>query len=236
MLATRRLKKSQEGPVPFLPSQAARYRAPKSAQTAEIPKTSRRKNEVSPSAATVNEPPSGAFQGSVHEGPGPPAASRSSAPAKPAARASRHGVAGADLAAEVSVAAWPGRVFRGRLDRLGGTLDEATRTATVRVVAPNPDGLLRPGMFARVRLLLPGGATSLAVPEEAVLADEGRSFVFVRANADCFVRRPVAPGRAAGGWIEIASGLREGQAVVARGAFLLKSDVLRAKMGAGCAD
>lgn len=153
-----------------------------------------------------------------------------------AARASRHGVAGADLAAEVSVAAWPGRVFRGRLDRLGGTLDEATRTATVRVVAPNPDGLLRPGMFARVRLLLPGGATSLAVPEEAVLADEGRSFVFVRANADCFVRRPVAPGRAAGGWIEIASGLREGQAVVARGAFLLKSDVLRAKMGAGCAD
>jgi cobalt-zinc-cadmium efflux system membrane fusion protein len=144
--------------------------------------------------------------------------------------------AGAGLAAELTVAAWPGRVFPGRLDRLGGTLDEATRTAAVRIVAPNPEGLLRPGMFARVRLLLPGAATGLALPQEAVLADEGRSFVFVRATADCFVRRPVTTGRAAGGWIEIASGLRDGQAVVARGAFLLKSDVLRAKMGAGCAD
>lgn len=144
--------------------------------------------------------------------------------------------AGADLAAEVSVAAWPGRTFAGRLDRLSGTLDEATRTATVRVVVPNRDGLLRPGMFARVRLLLPGAATGLALPQEAVLADEGRLFVFVRATADCFVRRPVTTGRATGGWIEIASGLRDGQAVVARGAFLLKSDVLRAKMGAGCAD
>jgi len=106
-----------------------------------------------------------------------------------------------------------------------------------RVVVPNPEGLLRPGMFARVDLLLPDGAgEAVALPEEAVLEDEGRTFVFVRATPELFARRPVVPGRAAGGWLEIAGGLRGGETVVARGAFLLKSDVLRAKMGAGCAD
>jgi cobalt-zinc-cadmium efflux system membrane fusion protein len=142
--------------------------------------------------------------------------------------------------AVVTVSAFPARTFPGRLDRLGGTVDEATRTIRARVVVDNRDGALRAGMFARVRLRLDSEATAIVVPEQALLEDAGRPFLFVRAatpgDADYFVRRPVRPGRSAEGWLEIVAGLEEGQAIVTKGAFLLKSDVLRAKMGAGCAD
>jgi len=143
---------------------------------------------------------------------------------------------GAPVPAEVTVAGLPDRVFEGTVGQVSGTVDPVTRTGTARVVIPNPGGVLRPGMFARVRLALPGSSADLAVPAEAVLEDEGRSFVFVRARGDYFVRRPVAPGRSAGGWVAVTGELGPGTEVVSRGAFLLKSDVLRAKMGAGCAD
>jgi cobalt-zinc-cadmium efflux system membrane fusion protein len=91
-------------------------------------------------------------------------------------------------------------------------------------------------MFANVKLYLPGADEALAVPRDAVLEDEGRSFVFVHHRGDFYVRRPVTLGRTWGGWAEVKTGLGQGQDVVAEGAFLMKSDVLRSKMGAGCAD
>lgn len=141
-----------------------------------------------------------------------------------------------EVRAEVMVPSYEGRVFPGVIERVGGTLDEATRTARARVVVSNPGNLLRAGMMARVRLLVPATGEALAAPSEAVLDDEGRRFVFVRYDPSYFVRRPVKLGRAWAGWVEIAEGLKPGQEVVAHGAFLLKSDVLRSKMGAGCAD
>ncbi|MCB1163053.1 MAG: efflux RND transporter periplasmic adaptor subunit [Candidatus Latescibacteria bacterium] len=140
------------------------------------------------------------------------------------------------LPVEVIVAAYPDRVFPGTLDLLGRSMDEATRTVKSRVLLPNPDGLLRPGMFARVRVELPGDERALAVPADALLADAGREFVFVHHEGEYFVRRPVTSGRRLGGHVEIVEGLAAGQTVAGQGAFLLKSDVLRSKMGAGCAD
>ncbi|MDD5564955.1 MAG: efflux RND transporter periplasmic adaptor subunit [Thermoanaerobaculaceae bacterium] len=137
--------------------------------------------------------------------------------------------------ATVSVAAYPDLTFKGHVEQVGGTLDEATRTARVRVVVDNPENLLRAGMFARVQLLLPGASGGLTLPEQAVLEDEGRSFVFVRAEGPYFIRRPVKTGRTLDGWVEVG-GIEPGAEVVVKGAFLLKSDVLRSKMGAGCAD
>jgi cobalt-zinc-cadmium efflux system membrane fusion protein len=144
--------------------------------------------------------------------------------------------AAGEVPAEVTLHFRSDRVLSGRLEAVGGTLDESTRTARARIVVDNAEGLLRPGMFAHVRLRLPGAARALAVPAEAVLEDAGRSFVFVAARPGYFLRRPVTTGRAEGGWVEITGGLAPGLVVAARGAFLLKSDVLRAKMGAGCAD
>ena len=144
--------------------------------------------------------------------------------------------AAGELAAAVAVAAYPDEAFAGVVDLVSPSMEESSRTVKVRIEVPNPDGRLLAGMFADVQLFLPGTATALAVPTAAVLSDEGREFVFVHHHDDFYVRRPVTVGRAAGGWTEILAGLTTAQTVATEGAFLLKSDVLRAKMGAGCAD
>ena len=141
-----------------------------------------------------------------------------------------------DLRAEVAVKAFPHQEFAGTLDFIGPTMEEATRTVKVRIELKNPAGKLRTGMFANVKLFLPGEEQALAAPRQAVLADEGRSFVFVHHHGDLYVRRPVVTGRAWGSWLEIKQGLSGGEKLVTDGCFLLKSDVLRSKMGAGCAD
>jgi cobalt-zinc-cadmium efflux system membrane fusion protein len=140
------------------------------------------------------------------------------------------------LRAGVTVKAFPGEVFPGTVDFVGPTMDEKTRTVKVRIAVKNPAGKLRSGMFAAVRLDLPGEEEALALPRSAVLSDEGRSFVFVHREGEFYMRRPVRIGRASLDWIEVTSGLAGGETVVTSGAFLLKSDVLRSKMGAGCAD
>jgi membrane fusion protein, heavy metal efflux system len=143
---------------------------------------------------------------------------------------------GGKLRAEIAVKAFPGAPFPGSVDFVGPTMDERTRTVKVRVAAANPEAKLRAGMFASVRIFLPGQEEALAVPRAAVLSDEGRSFVFVHHHGDYWVRRPVEPGRSWLDWIEVKAGLAGAETLAADGAFLLKSDVLRSKMGAGCAD
>jgi cobalt-zinc-cadmium efflux system membrane fusion protein len=140
------------------------------------------------------------------------------------------------LRAGVTVKAFPGEVFPGTVDFVGPTMDEKTRTVKVRIAVKNPSGKLRAGMFAAVQLYLPGEEEALALPRSAVLSDEGRSFVFVHQQGEFYMRRLIQTGRASVDWIEVTSGLAGGETVVSSGAFLLKSDVLRSKMGAGCAD
>lgn len=125
---------------------------------------------------------------------------------------------------------------RGSVDIVSGTVSAQTRTARARIVVPNPQRTLRPGMFVTVRIAGPAGAAAVAVPKVAVLADEGRTFVFVHHEGDYWVRRPVTLGRRLDDKVEIVAGLAPGQRIIADGSFLLKSDVLRSKMGAGCAD
>ncbi|HUT79439.1 MAG TPA: efflux RND transporter periplasmic adaptor subunit [Polyangia bacterium] len=146
------------------------------------------------------------------------------------------GQAAGRLTASVSVKAYPGEEFPGTVDLVSPSMDESSRTVKVRVEVKNADGRLLAGMFAMVELYLPGAGEALAVPVDAVIEDEGRSFVFVRHHDDYFVRRPVVVGRVWAGLVEIRQGLEASQTVAAEGAFLMKSDVLRSKMGAGCAD
>jgi cobalt-zinc-cadmium efflux system membrane fusion protein len=142
------------------------------------------------------------------------------------------------VAVEIAVAAFPGRRFEGVLTYVGATMSEETRTVKVRATVENPDRALRPGMFcdAAIRLGEGEGEDVLAVPRDAVLSDEGEDFVFKLWKDDFFVRQDVRTGREFHGMVELLDGLRPGETFVAEGAFLLKSDVLREKMGAGCAD
>lgn len=143
---------------------------------------------------------------------------------------------GGKIAAEVRTPGSGDMVYRGMLDILSGTMNEQTRTLKARIIIPNPEGMLRPGMFVNIKLLLSGGESLLSVPKVAVLTDEGRPFVFVHKEGDFWVRRPVSLGKNFGDMVEIQGGLISGQKIIADGSFLLKSDVLRKKMGAGCAD
>jgi cobalt-zinc-cadmium efflux system membrane fusion protein len=140
------------------------------------------------------------------------------------------------LSAAVAVKAYPGEEFPGTVDFISPSMEEASRTVRLRVEVANPDGRLLAGMFANVKLFLHGEEETIALSESAVLEDEGRSFVFIHHHDDYYVRRPVVPGRAWAGRIEVVNGLKGGETVVTDGSFLLKSDVLRSKMGAGCAD
>jgi cobalt-zinc-cadmium efflux system membrane fusion protein len=129
-----------------------------------------------------------------------------------------------------------GKKQRGKLDLVSKTMDEKTRTVRARITLPNPDGDLRPGMFVEIKLLIPGRGKEVAVPKASVFIDEGRSFVFTHKERDFWIRRPVVTGREIGGQLEVLAGLSVDQTILTDGAFVAKSDVLRAKMGAGCAD
>jgi len=142
----------------------------------------------------------------------------------------------AGIPVELSVPAFPETVFRGQMNYIGATMDEATRTVKVRTVIDNKDRRLRPGMFCEGRILITTDEEVLAIPKVALLSDEGVDFVFTHMQDDYYLRTNVKRGRDFADGIEILEGLTPGQTIVTDGAFILKSDVLKAKMGAGCAD
>jgi cobalt-zinc-cadmium efflux system membrane fusion protein len=137
---------------------------------------------------------------------------------------------------EVSTSGPDGKTYTGILEAISGKMDEATQTIRARISVANPDMRLRPGMFVNVVVITQAGNVVLSVPDTAVLSDEGRTFVFVHKEDDYWIRRQVATGASFDGYTEIRQGLGKDQIIIADGSFLLKADVLRAKMGAGCTE
>ncbi|MGH9749960.1 MAG: efflux RND transporter periplasmic adaptor subunit [Candidatus Polarisedimenticolia bacterium] len=134
---------------------------------------------------------------------------------------------------EVRTDAYPDVVFTGRIALIEPTLDEASRTAHVRVVLDNASGKFRPGLFVTVAVPLRGASEVqvAAVPADAVQKISGLPAVFVEKSPGLFELRPVETGREAHGMIEIRYGLREGENVVAAGTFILKSEILKGTIG-----
>lgn len=143
---------------------------------------------------------------------------------------------GEPLPANITVNAFRGETFVGMVDLAGHVMNEDTRTVKLRIQVQNADYKLRPGMFADAEILIAQPETVVAVPATAVMSDAGANFVFVQWKEDLWLRRNVSVGPKRGNFIEIENGLEPGQTVVSGGAFMLKSDILREKMGAGCAD
>ena len=140
------------------------------------------------------------------------------------------------LRATVRVKAFEGTELEGVIDLIGNLMDEHTRTVKVRVQVKNEAGKLKPGMFADVETLISFEGRVTVVPQTAVLSDEGKTFVFQHWKDDLWVRRDVTLGRKQGHLVEILNGIPKGARIVTGGAFMFKSDILREKMGAGCAD
>jgi len=133
--------------------------------------------------------------------------------------------------ATVVVGAFPDMKFRGRINYLADVVDEGTRTVKARVEVANPGRKLKPEMFATVELAMAGDAPPvLAVPEDAVQELNGKKVVFVAESDTEFASRDVALGRASGGMVEVLSGVKEGERYAAKGAFLLKSEVMKGEI------
>jgi len=108
----------------------------------------------------------------------------------------------------------------------GREVDPTTNAVPLVSVIDNADGRLRPGMFVRVAIPVAESRTTLAVPESSLMEHDRRPFVFVPKGADSYERVDVQPGLRTDGLVEIVQGLREGDRVVAEGAFFLKSELL----------
>ncbi|HRD29387.1 MAG TPA: efflux RND transporter periplasmic adaptor subunit [Caulobacter sp.] len=115
--------------------------------------------------------------------------------------------------------AWPSEAFQGRIARLDSRIDAATRAITARAEFPNPGRRIKPGMLMRVSIAH-GARQGLAVPEAAVQFEGDQAFVFVitpRADGFSARKQAVETGVTEGGFVEITTGLRAGDRVVADG-------------------
>ncbi len=136
--------------------------------------------------------------------------------------------------ASVEVDAYPGELFEGRVARVAPVLDPATRTAEMEIEIPNRSARLKPGMYARVRLISANKENALVVPKSAVIDSQGRKGVFLVRNGQALLR-VVTLGLEEADRIEVTDGLTEGDEVVSTGATSLRdgAKVLLAGPGGG---
>ncbi|HZF31606.1 MAG TPA: efflux RND transporter periplasmic adaptor subunit [Gammaproteobacteria bacterium] len=123
--------------------------------------------------------------------------------------------------ATVAFEALPGTTFQGKVARLSGALDPATRTMLVEIDLPNADGRIRPGFYGRTEIALERREGALALPSDAVRTDGGNAYVYVVGADDTVRRTAVSIGLQDAGWVEIAGGLTGNERVVAGAAARL---------------
>lgn len=134
--------------------------------------------------------------------------------------------------AQVVVDAYPDRAFDGKVNFIYPTLDSATRTVQVRMEVQNPQGLLKPAMFARVEMYAVNQDKVLTVPTSAVIDSGTRQVVLVRLAEGRFEPRTVAIGSRGDDYVEVLSGVAEGEQVVTSANFLIDAESnLKAALG-----
>jgi len=134
--------------------------------------------------------------------------------------------------ADVTVDAYPGKIFAGRVDYLLPQIDPTTRTLPVRLVIPNPGMKLRPGMFVNVNLKLPLGK-QLAVPASAVFHSGSKNLIFAYRGEGNIEPREVELGSRVGEQQIVTKGVRAGEQIVVSANFLIDSEAqLQAAAGA----
>jgi membrane fusion protein (multidrug efflux system) len=116
--------------------------------------------------------------------------------------------------------AYPERAFAGRVSSIDSRVDPDTRSITVRAEIPNVDGLLKPGMFMSVTLER-DRRRAVLIPEEALVPEQQRQYVFVAADGRV-ARREVRIGARRPGSVEIADGLAPGERIVVEGTVRLR--------------
>ena len=124
---------------------------------------------------------------------------------------------------DITISAYPDRRFPARISAINPTLDATTRTIHVRCLVPNSNGLLKPEMFANIRI---GGATKRnvpVVPSTAVLTQGADSYVLVEQSPGHFKRKAVKSGKEIQQYTVVEEGLTSDDRVVTSGVLLLSN-------------
>jgi cobalt-zinc-cadmium efflux system membrane fusion protein len=125
-------------------------------------------------------------------------------------------------ALEVRVLAYPDRLFRARISYIASSIDPATHRLPVRAEVENPDGALKPEMFAGFSIITGPEAEAPAVPDSAVVYEGSTAHVWVANPKDKTVAlRQIRTGRVADGTVQVTEGLRTGELVVTRGSLFI---------------
>ena len=138
----------------------------------------------------------------------------------------------AGMRVRVTTDTYPGREFDGKLTAINPDLDQSTRSVGLQATLENPEQLLRPGMFARVEVLLPDEQPVLVIPATSVLsATYGDSVYVIESKPGKENRSPqlvvrqqfVRTGRGRGDFVSVESGLKPGERIVSSGVFKLRN-------------
>jgi len=130
----------------------------------------------------------------------------------------------------------PGENFAGYITWVSAQMDPRTRTLKARAELVNPGGLLRANMFARAVVSVRERQDSVVVPRSAVQWEGCCNVVFVRKSDTDYEPRKVHLGVSTGTVYEVLSGVDEGEEIVTQGSFLLKTEILKGSIGAGCCE
>ncbi|MBS1190168.1 MAG: hypothetical protein H6R10_1960 [Rhodocyclaceae bacterium] len=134
--------------------------------------------------------------------------------------------------ARVTLDAYPGKVFEGKVSYVYPTLNAATRTVPVRIELANPGLQLKPGMFAQVELPVAGKGPVVTVPTSAVIDSGTRQIVLVQHGEGRFEPREVKLGARGQDYVEVLTGVKEGEPVVVTANFLIDAESnLKAAVG-----
>lgn len=132
--------------------------------------------------------------------------------------------------ARIELAALPGRIFNGKVDRVGEEMDPQTRTAEVWITIAAAGQALKPEGYANVEILTGATRAGILIPSEALQDVEGASSVFVQTGRRTFTVRPISLGERFLDRVEVRQGLSAGDRIVVKGSFLLKSQLLKSTL------
>ena len=121
--------------------------------------------------------------------------------------------------------AWPDTRFAATVEKVGYALDPATRRVQVRCTVENPDGRLRPEMYARVSFLSDSGRRAIAVSNAGLVTEGINTYAFVEASPGVFRKRQVSLALRGRETSYVDTGLRAGERIVAEGALLLNAEM-----------
>jgi membrane fusion protein, heavy metal efflux system len=129
--------------------------------------------------------------------------------------------------ASITVDAYPGRTFMGRVAYIADKVDPNTGTVMVRCEVPNPDGALRVNMFANGTIAAPLNRSAVLVPSSALQDINGQTSVFSPTGNGHFAWHAVHPGLSTGGYTQILSGVSPGTPIVTDGSYWLKATLMQ---------